>query len=156
MCGPPSWVGSSTMGLVCSQPLGTALTRAIQFWAIKNKQTNNSKETQPCSAISLLKEQADPPCAQQRAQWGCAAWKRGPVLPSGYPTIVQVLQDSPRWEGVGDFYHLFLALSGMDMAEFRPLGCCLQAVTHSKLLCASEKSVYYNHLSHSSHPKGSS
>jgi hypothetical protein len=30
----------------------------------------------------------------------------GPVLPSGYASIVQVLQDSPRWKGLGDFYPL--------------------------------------------------
>lgn len=41
------------------------------------------------------------------------------------------------------------------MAEFRPLGCCFQAVMHTR--CSVPlKSLYYNHLNHSSHPKESS
>lgn len=91
-------------GTKCLIGLGTPMGRSV---VSSHQKQINEKIDSALLCICLLKEPADSPCAQQRVYWGCSAWKSVPALPSGYTTIAQVLQDSPRWKEVGNFYHLF-------------------------------------------------
>lgn len=102
--------GSEAPRETALQPLGTPLTRKIQFSIIKNKQISkkqNKEQVPALLCIWLLKEPADSSCAQQRANGGCAAWKGGASPPFRVCHHCLCPAGFHKVEWVGNVYHLF-------------------------------------------------